>query len=77
MPLPIETPVALTAEFAENNQKRLQWEAFVRRTRRPELADLTPVVDTLARFLCPVLEAARRGQLWPDLWEPGGPWKRR
>jgi hypothetical protein len=74
--LPIEIPVALTAEFAENAQKRHQWDAFVRRTRRSDLADLTPVVEVLAGVLWPVLEAARRGELWLHMWKPGGPWKK-
>jgi hypothetical protein len=72
--LPSEMPLALTAEFAENPQKRLQWQAFVRRTRRPELVDLTSVVDVLAGFLWPVLRAAARDESWLHSWEPGGPW---
>ena len=63
-------------EFAEHPQKRRQWAAFVRRTRRPDLADLTPVVEVLAGFLWPVLEAARKGELWLHKWKPGGPWKK-
>lgn len=74
--LPSEAPLALTAEFAEHPQKRRQWEAFVRRTRRSDLADLTPVVEVLAGFLWPVLEAARKGELWLHKWKPGGPWKK-
>jgi hypothetical protein len=75
--LPSEMPLALTAEFAENPQKRLQWQAFVRRTRRPELVDLTSVVDVLAGFLWPVLRAAAGDESWLHSWEPGGPWKSR
>ena len=75
--LPSEIPLALTAEFAEDPRKRVQWEAFVRRTRRPELVDLTSVVDVLAGFLWPVLRAAAKDESWLHSWEAGGPWKSR
>ena len=38
--IPGERPLALTSEFADDTQKKIQWAAFVRRARRPELADL-------------------------------------
>jgi hypothetical protein len=75
--LPSEMPLALTAEFSEHPQKRLQWAASVRRTRHPERVDLTSVVDVLAGFLWPVLRAAARDESWLHLWEPGGHWKRK
>ena len=73
--VPIERPLALTREFSDDAQKRVQWAAFVRRTRRPELADLSPIIATLDRFLWPVLEAAARREPWPRIWSNGGPWK--
>jgi predicted nucleotidyltransferase component of viral defense system len=73
--IPSERPLALTAEFADNPQKKVQWVAFVRRTRRPELADLSAVIATLDRFLWPVLQAAARGEPWPHVWSNGGSWR--
>ena len=58
--IPGERPLALTSEFADDAQKRVQWAAFVRRARRPELADLSAIIATLDRFLWPVLQAAAR-----------------
>jgi len=34
--IPSERPLALTSDFAEDAQKKVQWAAFVRRTRRPD-----------------------------------------
>jgi predicted nucleotidyltransferase component of viral defense system len=73
--IPGERPLALTGEFAEDAQKKIQWAAFVRRTRRPDLNDLPAVIATLDRFLWPVLQAAARGERWPQVWPNGGPWK--
>jgi predicted nucleotidyltransferase component of viral defense system len=69
-----ERPLALTSEFADDAQKKIQWAAFVRRARRPELADLSAIIATLNRFLWPVLQAAARGEPWPHVWSNGA-WK--
>ena len=73
--IPAERPLALTSEFADDAQKRIQWAAFVRRARRPELAELSPIIAALDRFLWPVLQAAARGEPWPRVWSNGGPWR--
>ena len=73
--IPGKRPLALTSEFADDAQKKVQWAAFVRRTRRPELHDLSAIIATLDRFPWPVLQAAARGEPWPRIWSNGGPWK--
>lgn len=73
--IPTERPLALTSEFAEDAQKKVQWAAFVRRTRRPDLHDLSAIIAALDRFLWPLLQAAARGKPWPVTWSNGGPWK--
>ena len=72
--IPAERPLALTSEFAEDAQKKVQWAAFVRRARRLELADLSAIIATLDRFLWPVLQAAARREPWPHTWSHGA-WK--
>jgi Nucleotidyl transferase AbiEii toxin, Type IV TA system len=72
--IPGERRLALTNEFAEDAQRKVQWAAFVRRARRPELADLSAIIATLDRFLWPVLQASARGEPWPHLWSNGA-WK--
>lgn len=72
--IPAERPLALTREFGADPQKVVQWTAFVRRTRRPELNDLSAIVGTLDRFLWPALQAARRNVPWRRTWTSRGGW---
>jgi hypothetical protein len=51
--IPSERPLALTSEFGDDAQKKVQWAAFVRRARRPELADLSAIIATLIVFSGP------------------------
>ena len=74
--IPRERLLALTSEFADDAQKKIQWPAFVRRARRPNLADLSAISATLDRFLWPVLQAAGTGEPWPHVWASGGPLKK-
>ncbi len=73
--VPRERPLALTTEFANNAHKQAQWAPFVRRTRRPELRDLPPVIGQISAFPWPVLQASARDEPWPCIWSAGGPWK--
>ena len=75
-PLPASIPLGLSDEFARDPTKRLQWRAFwkkaVRRNPMPELPEL---VAAVAQFLLPSISAARRGEAFPSVWTPGGPWQ--
>lgn len=73
--IPKDRPLALADEFARSPQKQVQWAPFVRRTRRPDLRELQPVIEQLAGFLWPVLHAAARSEPWPYQWSNGGPWE--
>lgn len=73
--VPPTRPLALTTEFAINAQKQAQWASFVRRTRRPALRDLSPVIEQLDAFLWPVLRAASRDAPWPYHWSNGAGWE--
>jgi hypothetical protein len=75
--VPREPPLGLTLEFGENPQKAAQWRAFVTRTKRPELRDLAVVVEAIARFLWPALQAAGGGEPWRFEWPAGGQWTQR
>lgn len=75
--IPAQPPLALTREFGDDPQKKVQWAAFVRRTRRSHLTDLSAIVGTLERFLWPALQAARRKEPWHWTWASGGPWSER
>jgi hypothetical protein len=73
--IPAEVPLALTAAFAQSAEKRAQWGGFIARSRLTAApADLADVVDAVARFLLPVIDAARGGSGFKSRWAPGGPW---
>ena len=62
--------------FSDDPVKRAQWAAFCRRMRREGPVDsLGDVVETLRRFLGPVIDAVARGRSGSGRWIPGGPWR--
>lgn len=78
IPLPADTPLALTLTFAEDAVKQTQWTAFLRKSRlEPVATGLTAVVDALKEFLLPPVRAAAEGVAFPLNWPPGGPWQKR
>lgn len=73
--LPTSVPPALTAAFAHSSEKRTQWSAFLRKSglkRAP--SNFGDVVADVARFLLPLLEAARADAAIMGNWPAGGPW---
>jgi predicted nucleotidyltransferase component of viral defense system len=76
--IPDSTPLALTAAFHDAEDKQTQWRAFrskISSSAAPET--LHEVVERLAHFLVPVLDACRSGANFTAQWSPGGPWKAR
>lgn len=76
--LPVAEPLALTAEFANDNRKQTQWSAFL---RKGHLADpnlqLSDVIELLASFLMPPTRAVQAEEDFEFKWLPSGPWLRR
>lgn len=71
---PAQPPVALTSAFSEDTDKRRQWSAFLGRNRLSSApTELPAVVEKLAEFLWPVLEAM--DDRLPAIWKRGGPWR--
>jgi hypothetical protein len=70
--IPSERPLALTSNFAGDAQKIIQWAAFVRRTRRPDLHDLPAIVAALDRFLWPAPSCGSTGAVVAHMvgWRP-------
>jgi hypothetical protein len=75
-PLPAEPPLALTAAFHQDPAKKAQWKAFVTKARLTE-ATLEAVVEELAAFVWPPLDAAREGRPLGATRAPQGPWRPR
>ena len=74
-PLPTETPVALTAEFAGAPSKQAQWQAFLRRNKLSASgASLVEVVALLHEFLLPPVAALQMQTPFKRRWQAGGPW---
>lgn len=71
--LPNGVPLALTAAFADERMKQVQWNAFQRKSRLSPLP-LPDIIASLARFLTPVLTLARSTPMARMHWPKGGPW---
>jgi len=69
-------PVALTTAFASDPAKMAQWRGFLRKSRIDETPeDLRQVMDALATFLLPVVEAVQEEQGFAAHWTARGPWQ--
>jgi predicted nucleotidyltransferase component of viral defense system len=58
-PVPVETPLALTSEFAEDSTKKAQWTAFVKKGKllADESLDLNQIVPGIEKLIMPALAA--------------------
>lgn len=61
--IPERIPLAFTAEFSSDEQKRLQWAAFIRKGKLSSLG-LAKVVAEISNFLLPVVTQQVSGQRW-------------
>jgi hypothetical protein len=68
-----QIPLGLTDGFAQDRQKQMQWQAFLRKNKLSGLT-LEEVIPALVSFLVPVARAAGTDSEFPFRWEPGGPW---
>nr|WP_281407691.1 nucleotidyl transferase AbiEii/AbiGii toxin family protein [Mesorhizobium sp. B2-4-6] len=74
-PLPRETPLGLSAAFAEDNEKARQWSAFV--GREPLLlrpSNFSAAIIGIAEFVLPPLHACAFDEGFERRWTAGGPW---
>ncbi len=74
--LPEAVPLAMTAAFAQDRQKDVQWSSFVRRAKPSVPPPALPaVMDTLKAFLLPVSEALKNGQPFVSQWTANDRWR--
>ncbi|CAN7583668.1 nucleotidyl transferase AbiEii/AbiGii toxin family protein [Phyllobacterium sp. LjRoot231] len=72
-PLPTETPLALTAGFAD--AKQVQWAAFLRRTEIALAPEPLPAIQArIAALVMPPTIAATKSGPFNAQWVAGGPW---
>jgi predicted nucleotidyltransferase component of viral defense system len=70
--LPIEPPLALTTEFAEDTTKMAQWSAFIRKGKllAPESITLKQVVPILEKFIVPAIMPSTESENSDWIWDP-------
>jgi hypothetical protein len=66
---PTEKHTIFLSEFAEN--KTAQWNAFTRKVKRQDHADMTQVINTIKEFFIPILSASQRGIPFEKSWKGG------
>ena len=75
-PIPTKQPVGLSERFAEDEQKRTQWGAFLKRTRLLDTpSDLGEVLNLVCEFVEPPLGAAGAAAGFAARWLPGHGWQ--
>ncbi len=75
-PLPVDPPLALTAEFSEDAAKQAQWKAFIRKGKlKTSEETLGDIIAILQDFLMPPTQAANQGKALELIWPPSGPWQ--
>ena len=70
---PREVPFGLTEAFAQDAQKNIQWQAFLRKNQL-DAPTLKEIIETLSLFLQPIIEANSENSERPIYWQAGGPW---
>jgi hypothetical protein len=68
-------PIFFTPDFAHDRTRQTQWLAFLERHRLDDAPrEFGAVIEVLAAFLQPILEALHQEQSLHRHWLPGGPW---
>jgi hypothetical protein len=71
--IPPGAPLGLTDEFALDEQKTKQWQAFLRKNTL-EPMPLTTVIEALREFVLPVLATLAAGEGFDCQWRAGAAW---
>jgi hypothetical protein len=74
--IPVETPVALTREFADNLMKVTQWQAFLKRNQLTvNDRSFAEVIGDLAEFLLPPVQALAQSAAFSQHWTAATQWR--
>jgi predicted nucleotidyltransferase component of viral defense system len=75
-PIPSHLPDGLSLDFASDPDKQSQWKAFLRQSVAPpqDSISLEHVIQAVAAFLWPVLQALAEGVEFSMHWTPGDSW---
>ena len=73
-----EHPSGLSAEFVQDPARQTQWAAFRRKSQLEDSPkSLIDLVESVAGFLGPIVEAISQDGEPRLQWDPPGPWERR
>jgi len=72
--LPDSIPIALSAEFHDDESKQKQWKAFISKGGLATPPPLSDLIEGLTSFLLPPVKAILAGQGFDNRWSPPGPW---
>lgn len=74
--LPEEPPIGLSDDFGTDEAVAQHWTRFRDRLGEGVLdGGWEQVVSACRDFLAEPLGAAARGESWPQVWRPSGPWR--
>lgn len=73
--LPSGVPFALTSSFCEDRQKKVQWNAFVRKAKpNVHVESLSMVTGAISKFLQPVIDSFQSRSGFKEQWLPEKGW---
>jgi predicted nucleotidyltransferase component of viral defense system len=68
-------PVGLAKEFGMDQARSAQWTAFLRRSRLTSApTTFADAIRAVKEFSEPLLSAGSSGEVFAQVWKPGGPW---
>ena len=72
-----DVPIAFREEFQKDNQKQIQWRAFIQKINKTSDVpkELNLVIQALIKFLMPIVDSIINNTPFEKTWSPGGPWK--
>jgi len=73
--IPQNVPIALSDEFANDDNKARMWKAFTKRHRIDNAIGLSETIKCLKDFLLPLLSAISSGKEFKKQWNPRGQWE--
>ena len=72
-PIPESTQLLLS-EIAGDENKSIQWSAFLRKSGMAEIPGFAAIAERIAEFLHPVTAAIKSREQFTSLWKAPGPW---
>ncbi|KZK74478.1 MAG: hypothetical protein A3K90_08795 [Pelodictyon luteolum] len=73
--LPNGAPFAFTSEFYEDQQKKVQWNAFIKKVKpNVHVESLSIVTAEISRFLQPVIDSIQSASSFEEEWLPEKGW---